>query len=153
MGNQEQEKWWNDEENLKSIEYYGLIDQEIHREHNLIANRMNWYVTSQSFLMAAFAALSLIKMKDIIKAIFYIILGIFIYFLFVCMECNKNSFIALILQKKSQFIIKLKGKKIYFWHDEEQKFTRIMINQCILQLKNIYPNQKVLGEDFYLSKI
>ncbi|WP_072925471.1 hypothetical protein [Microcystis aeruginosa] len=48
-------KWWNDEENLKSIEYYGLIDQEIHREHNLIANRMNWYVTSQSFLMAAFA--------------------------------------------------------------------------------------------------
>ena len=55
MGNQEQEKWWNDEENLKSIEYYGLIDQEIHREHNLIANRMNWYVTSQSFLMAAFA--------------------------------------------------------------------------------------------------
>jgi len=55
MGNQEQEKWWNDQENLKSIEYYGLIDQEIHREHNLIANRMNWYVTSQSFLMAAFA--------------------------------------------------------------------------------------------------
>ena len=55
MGNQEQEKWWNDEENLKSIEYYGLIDQESHREHNLIANRMNWYVTSQSFLMAAFA--------------------------------------------------------------------------------------------------
>lgn len=55
MGNQEQKKWWNDEENLKSIEYYGLIDQEIHREHNLIANRMNWYVTSQSFLMAAFA--------------------------------------------------------------------------------------------------
>jgi len=31
-----------------------------------------------------------------------------------------------------------KGKKIYFWHDKEQKFTRIMINQCILQLKNIF---------------
>ena len=39
-------------------------------------------------LMAAFAALSLIKMKDIIKAIFYIILSIFIYFLFVWAIAN-----------------------------------------------------------------
>jgi hypothetical protein len=40
---------------LKSKELYELIDQEVHREHNLISNRMTWYVTSQSFLMAAFA--------------------------------------------------------------------------------------------------
>lgn len=40
---------------LNSKELYELIDQEVHREHNLISNRMTWYVTSQSFLMAAFA--------------------------------------------------------------------------------------------------
>ena len=32
-----------------------IIHREIHYEHGLISNRMNWYVTSQSFLMAAFA--------------------------------------------------------------------------------------------------
>lgn len=30
--------------------------KEFHREHNLINNRMTWYVTSQSFLMIALAA-------------------------------------------------------------------------------------------------
>jgi hypothetical protein len=31
------------------------VHAEIHREHGLLSNRMNWYVTSQSFLIAAFA--------------------------------------------------------------------------------------------------
>ena len=31
------------------------IHEEIHREHALLSNRMNWYVTSQAFLVAAFA--------------------------------------------------------------------------------------------------
>ena len=32
-----------------------VVHREIHYEHGLISNRMSWYVTSQSFLMAAFA--------------------------------------------------------------------------------------------------
>lgn len=32
-----------------------IVHREIHYEHGLISNRMSWYVTSQSFLMAAFA--------------------------------------------------------------------------------------------------
>src|SRR5262245_55792974 len=32
-----------------------LLREEIHFEHQLISNRMNWYLTSQSFLMTAFA--------------------------------------------------------------------------------------------------
>lgn len=32
-----------------------IVHREIHYEHGLISNRMGWYVTSQSFLMAAFA--------------------------------------------------------------------------------------------------
>src|ERR1051325_11188359 len=32
-----------------------IIHREIHYEHGLISNRMSWYVTSQSFLMAALA--------------------------------------------------------------------------------------------------
>ena len=48
------QKYWKDYQ-MNSKEIYELIDQEIHREHNLISNRMTWYVTSQSFLMAAFA--------------------------------------------------------------------------------------------------
>ena len=39
-------------------ELYELVDQEVHREHSLISHRMTWYVTSQSFLMAAFAVSS-----------------------------------------------------------------------------------------------
>ncbi len=35
-------------------EYQALRD-EIHAEHTLIANRLTWYVTSQSFLVSAFA--------------------------------------------------------------------------------------------------
>lgn len=31
------------------------VHDEIHREHSLLSNRMNWYVTSQSFLVGAFA--------------------------------------------------------------------------------------------------
>jgi hypothetical protein len=31
------------------------LDAEIHREHGLIAHRMNWYVASQSFLLTAYA--------------------------------------------------------------------------------------------------
>jgi hypothetical protein len=74
-------KWWNDEENLKSIEYYGLIDQEIHREHNLIANRMNWYVTSQSFLMAAFAVSGNNNYRLGFLSVFLPILGILTSFI------------------------------------------------------------------------
>lgn len=39
--------------NLKEI--FEIVHREIQHEHNLISNRMSWYVTSQSFLMAAFA--------------------------------------------------------------------------------------------------
>lgn len=31
------------------------IHAEIHREHGLLSNRMSWYVTSQAFLVGAFA--------------------------------------------------------------------------------------------------
>lgn len=31
------------------------LEDEIHREHRLIADRMGWYVSSQAFLMTAFA--------------------------------------------------------------------------------------------------
>ena len=34
---------------------YQMIRQEIRAEHALIANRLTWYVTSQSFLVTAFA--------------------------------------------------------------------------------------------------
>jgi hypothetical protein len=34
---------------------HDTIHEEIHREHSLLSSRMNWYVTSQSFLFAAFA--------------------------------------------------------------------------------------------------
>jgi hypothetical protein len=34
---------------------YDQLRGEIRAEHNLIANRMTWYVTSQSFLVSAFA--------------------------------------------------------------------------------------------------
>ncbi len=39
---------------LDELEQLNLIHKEIHNEHGLISNRMNWYVTSQSFLMIAF---------------------------------------------------------------------------------------------------
>jgi len=35
-------------------ERFRVIHEEIHREHALISNRMNWFVTSQAFLVAAF---------------------------------------------------------------------------------------------------
>jgi hypothetical protein len=47
-------KWWSDCE-INSRELFEIINREVHYEHNLISNRMTWYVTSQSFLMAAFA--------------------------------------------------------------------------------------------------
>lgn len=47
-------KWWSDY-NINSREIFEIVDREIHYEHNLISHRMTWYVTSQSFLMAAFA--------------------------------------------------------------------------------------------------
>ncbi len=34
---------------------YQFIREEIRAEHGLIANRLTWYVTSQSFLVTAFA--------------------------------------------------------------------------------------------------
>src|SRR5437588_7070215 len=34
---------------------YEQIRNEIRAEHSLIANRLSWYVTSQSFLVTAFA--------------------------------------------------------------------------------------------------
>src|SRR2546423_15555296 len=34
---------------------YQIIREEIRAEHSLIANRLSWYVTSQSFLVTAFA--------------------------------------------------------------------------------------------------
>lgn len=34
---------------------YQMIREEIRSEHSLIANRLTWYVTSQSFLVTAFA--------------------------------------------------------------------------------------------------
>ena len=33
-----------------------MLHEEMHREHGLISNRISWYVTSQAFLMTAFAA-------------------------------------------------------------------------------------------------
>jgi hypothetical protein len=33
-----------------------LISEQIESEHRLISNRLSWYVTSQSFLLTAFAA-------------------------------------------------------------------------------------------------
>jgi hypothetical protein len=47
-------KWWSDCK-INSRELFEMVDREIHYEHNLISHRMTWYVTSQSFLMAAFA--------------------------------------------------------------------------------------------------
>lgn len=44
--------WKSDQ--LSSKDVLDLLEKEIHAEHNLIANRMTWYVASQSFLMAAF---------------------------------------------------------------------------------------------------
>jgi hypothetical protein len=46
---------WLCDHKFNSKEIIELIDREIYSEHNLISNRMTWYVTSQSFLMAAFA--------------------------------------------------------------------------------------------------
>lgn len=40
---------------MNSKEIFEIVHREMHHEHNLISNRMSWYVTSQSFLMAAFA--------------------------------------------------------------------------------------------------
>ena len=40
---------------MNEEERFKLIRAEIHTEYDLIANRMNWYVTSQSFLVTAFA--------------------------------------------------------------------------------------------------
>jgi len=40
---------------LTPADKFRLVHEEIHREHGLISNRVNWYVTSQSFLVAAFA--------------------------------------------------------------------------------------------------
>jgi hypothetical protein len=34
---------------------FEVVHREIHYEHSLISSRMTWYVTSQSFLMTAFA--------------------------------------------------------------------------------------------------
>lgn len=45
--------YWTSEK-LNSKELLDLIRKEIQAEHNLIANRMTWYVSSQAFLMAAF---------------------------------------------------------------------------------------------------
>ena len=36
-------------------ELFEIVHREIHFEHTQIASRMSWYVTSQSFLFAAFA--------------------------------------------------------------------------------------------------
>ena len=47
-------KWWSDYK-MNSKEIFEIVHREIQHEHNLISSRMSWYVTSQSFLMAAFA--------------------------------------------------------------------------------------------------
>ncbi len=38
---------------MNSKEIFEIVHREIQHEHNLISSRMSWYVTSQSFLMAA----------------------------------------------------------------------------------------------------
>ena len=40
---------------LTTRDLYDLLQREIHFEHTQVASRMSWYVTSQSFLFAAFA--------------------------------------------------------------------------------------------------
>ena len=41
--------------NLDSAFEYQTIRSEIQAEHSLMSNRLNWYVTAQSFLIIAFA--------------------------------------------------------------------------------------------------
>src|SRR5437870_13920101 len=45
----------NDSYQLEPAFEYQNIRDEIRAEHTLIANRLTWYVTSQSFLVTAFA--------------------------------------------------------------------------------------------------
>jgi hypothetical protein len=40
-----------------SLEYYQLLRGQLEHEDNLIANRLNWFLTSQSFLFTAYAIL------------------------------------------------------------------------------------------------
>lgn len=40
---------------LKDKDKLDILHREIHHEHGLISNRMNWYAASQVFLMSAFA--------------------------------------------------------------------------------------------------
>ena len=40
---------------MNAEESFKLIRTEIRTEYDLISNRMSWYVTSQSFLVTAFA--------------------------------------------------------------------------------------------------
>jgi len=40
---------------MNAEERFKLLRAEIRTEYALITNRMNWYVTSQSFLVTAFA--------------------------------------------------------------------------------------------------
>ncbi len=40
---------------IDPVSKYQAIRDEIRAEHNLIANRLTWFVTSQSFLVSAFA--------------------------------------------------------------------------------------------------
>lgn len=44
---------WNPYQ-LTAKDAFEIVHREIHAEHGLIANRMLWYMTSQSFLMSAF---------------------------------------------------------------------------------------------------
>lgn len=40
---------------MSDFDILDVIRNEIHAEHNLISHRMTWYVTSQAFLMTAYA--------------------------------------------------------------------------------------------------
>jgi hypothetical protein len=48
-------EFWFSKYGKNEMDIFLILQSEIQSEHNLIANRMTWYVTSQSFLMAAFA--------------------------------------------------------------------------------------------------
>ena len=44
-----------EDDSMNNKDIFEYIHTEIHREHDLISNRMSWYATSQSFLLTAFA--------------------------------------------------------------------------------------------------
>src|SRR5438094_4527619 len=48
-------KTWCEMSDLDPRFIYQNLREEIRAEHTLIANRLSWYVTSQSFLVTAFA--------------------------------------------------------------------------------------------------